>query len=813
MTNWRTVFGHDEPYAEQVDGIETAIETARDGGYTVIEGACGTGKTMIALTAGIDLVRDPDSRYERVLVLTSVKQQLRQFETDLETINANLPADWNPVSGLTLVGKADVCPYNREGAGGITDETVYDRCETLRERTRELTGEGGSTTAGALTATARSQQIGLADSANAGPQSGSGSGPGSTGTRGARYLETAGEPTPYPPEMPEYSTGGPAGSEVEYCPFYAQFLEDLPEESSDSDASEAVPFDVTETGLLTPTDLIAQSVRHGTCPHSVMGAVLGHVEVVIGNYYHAFDPTTTAAFTGALLDESTFVVCDEAHMLEPRVRDLVSDGVSDTTLRDAETELSRVLQPVKFDREGRQTQGGSKTADADLVRAELNDTDVSVEELERTLEFVQDLRGELDRRVRAHLERTNRGWQSNLTDLEDDEIPLRDPTEPAEDELSEWASEAGYSDAIWVRAQTVGAVVERILNEAEDEEKTRAMPTVGRLLGEWYRQNHTAYFREIELERTWDEMEPADSWRRAYTARLALHNCVPSDAIGSQLGSFGGGILMSATLEPMAAFTEVTGLDYLAREEGRPVVERQYGLHFPEKNRESFAVSLPKFTYDNRGRTDEETPTRTAYVDALAKVARLPGNVLVGMPSYGEAEWAAAAIEERLEQRHDVDKPVLLDASSSDDATESLKDEFFAGDGKVLVTSLRGTLTEGVDYSGDRLTAAVICGVPIVNTSSPRTKAVRRAYDDTFGDGFTYALTVPAVRKARQAIGRVIRSPEDVGVRIFLDERYARDSWDSVRHFLPDEAEFQPVSPDMLEFGLERFRTRIEAKE
>ena len=800
MTDWRAVFGHDEPYDEQVDGIETAIETAKEGGYTVIEGACGTGKTMIALTAGIDLVRNPDTDYDRVFVLTSVKQQLRQFETDLETINANLADEWNPVSGLTLVGKADVCPYNRENRGGVTDDNVYDRCETLRERTRDLTGESGSTTAGALVANAKSQQIGLADSANASSPAGS------TGNaRGASYLETADEPTPYPPDMPEYNTGGPAGSEVEYCPFYAQYLEDLPEEASDASPLEAVPFDVTETGLLTPEDLVAQSVRHGTCPHSVMGAVLGDVEVVIGNYYHAFDPTTTAAFTGALLDSSTFVVCDEAHMLEPRVRDLVSDGVADSTLRDAETELSRVLQPVRFEQEGRSTQGGSKTADADLVRAELNDTDVSIEELERTLEFVQDLRGELDRRIRAHLERTHRGWQSDLTDLTDDEIPLREPTEPAEDELSVWASEAGYTDAVWVRAESVGAIVERILNEAEDEEKSRAMPAVGRLLGEWYRRDHTTNFREIELERTWDEMEPADSWRRAYTARLALHNCVPSDAIGSRLSAFGGGILMSATLEPMAAFTEVTGLEYLEREENRPVVERQYGLHFPERNRESFAVSLPKFTYQNRGSPAEESPTRTAYAEALAQIARLPGNVLVGMPSYGEAEWAASTLEARL-----TEKPVLLDSSSSDDATQSLKDEFFAGDGKILVTSLRGTLTEGVDYHGDRLSAAAVCGVPIVNTSSPRTKAVRRAYDETFGDGFTYALTVPAVRKARQAIGRVIRSPDDVGVRILLDERYARDSWDSVRSFFPDNSAFQPVSPDMLEFGLERFRKRLE---
>ncbi len=105
----------------------------------------------------------------------------------------------------------------------------------------------------------------------------------------------------------------------------------------------------------------------------------------------------------------------------------------------------------------------------------------------------------------------------------------------------------------------------------------------------------------------------------------------------------------------------------------------------------------------------------------------------------------------------------------------------------------------------------MVCGVPIVNTSSPRTKAVRRAYDDEFEDGFTYALTIPAVRKARQAIGRVIRSPEDVGVRVLLDERYARESWDSVRPYLPADGEFQPVSPDMLELGLDRFRSKLES--
>ncbi|KPN31631.1 PhoH family protein [Halolamina pelagica] len=209
VVSWRDLFGHPEPYPEQRDGIEAAVEAAENDGFLALEGACGTGKTMLALSAGLDRVRDPDSTFERVLVLTSVKQQLRQFEDDLRTINEHLPDEYDPVSGLTLVGKADVCPYARENRGGVDDENVYDRCEGLRERTRNLVGDGGPTTADALASQARSQQVGIADS----------------GRGGADYLETAGEPTPYRPETEEYGTG--TGS-TEYCPFYAQYLADLP---------------------------------------------------------------------------------------------------------------------------------------------------------------------------------------------------------------------------------------------------------------------------------------------------------------------------------------------------------------------------------------------------------------------------------------------------------------------------------------------------------------------------------------------------------------------------------------------------------
>jgi DNA excision repair protein ERCC-2 len=787
---WRDVFGHDEPYDDQVDGIETAIGTAESGGFLALEGACGTGKTHIALTAGIQLVRDPDTKYERVFALTSVKQQLRQFEADLRIINDDLPEDWRPVSGLTLVGKADVCAYNVAGTGGIDDRNVYERCEGLRERTRVLADE---TSPGDLASRARSQQVGLADSGDRG---------------GPDYLEAAGGMAPYP-------EGTPEDGDVEYCPFYAQFLDDLPE---DGEVSEAVPFDWTETGHIDAQELTRLSVDAGTCPHSVMGALLPEVEVVVGNYYHAFDPTTVETFTGALLDEETFVVCDEAHMLEPRVRDLVSDGIADVSLRDAESELAQVVQPLTMTDET-----GRETGPVEEIRTELADATVDLDDLQRTRQFLRDLREELGRRVEAYLDREHRGWRATLDDLPDGEIPLRDPEEPRTDDLTRWAEDEGYTERDWVRAESACAVAARILNAVEEKDggarsapgessgerseprdSKRTAPAVGRALGAWCRAGHLDHFREIELERTWDEAQPNDAWRRAYNARFTLHNCLPGDVIAERLAEFGGGVLMSATLEPLEAFAEVTGLNHLEDEADRPVVARSYGLDFPAENRESFAVAAPPFTFENRGTPGEETEARRIHAGALREVATVPGNVLVGMPNYAEAEWAADHL------RGAVDKPVLLDESSADDVTEALKREFFDGPGKVLVTSLRGTLTEGVDYRGDRLAAAVVCGVPLINTASARTRALRTAYDRRFGDGFEYALTVPAVRKARQAVGRVIRGPEEVGVRVLLDERYARDVWNGVREYLgPDREEFQPVSPDMLSLGLDRFRERM----
>jgi DNA excision repair protein ERCC-2 len=96
--------------------------------------------------------------------------------------------------------------------------------------------------------------------------------------------------------------------------------------------------------------------------------------------------------------------------------------------------------------------------------------------------------------------------------------------------------------------------------------------------------------------------------------------------------------------------------------------------------------------------------------------------------------------------------------------------------------------------------------------------AVQDAYDTSFGGedddeaGWRYAVEIPTIRKTRQALGRVVRSPEDFGVRILLDKRYTQaaemEMHDyAVRGTFPPEerGEMIDIGPDKLKFAMLNF--------
>ncbi|MBI2077561.1 MAG: ATP-dependent DNA helicase [Euryarchaeota archaeon] len=88
----------------------------------------------------------------------------------------------------------------------------------------------------------------------------------------------------------------------------------------------------------------------------------------------------------------------------------------------------------------------------------------------------------------------------------------------------------------------------------------------------------------------------------------------------------------------------------------------------------------------------------------------------------------------------------------------------------VLVGVLGGRISEGLDFPGRELEAMVIVGVPYPKPSAHQ-RALFHYYEAKFGKGWDYGVRAPALRRIRQAVGRLIRSETDRGFAIILDER------------------------------------------
>jgi DNA excision repair protein ERCC-2 len=816
---WEDIFPFD-PYANQIEGINQSINTLRDGGIHLLEGPCGTGKTLIALTAGLSLVRDRTTKFERVLVITSKKQQLSAFEDDLKEVNSQSEIYFE---GLSLVGKSDLCPYVQ--AGQIDKNDIYHQCISLRDNTRQLMVEAVKQKRTQREANAA---FGLKVRAKREP-----------GIEETLSFDDV--DAPFQPELPTVG-------ETEYCPFYASHIT--------NSVKEKYPLNLRR--VTTAQETLKEGARAGTCPHLEMRRLHDRASVLFGNYKHVFDPTTVGGLTGDIIGDSTLLIADEAHGLVQEVRDQLSYQISYSTLRRGIMDINEVQ---------RWASGKGNPKKCRLAEGILNATDLNIPDLGVAAKFLKKIQEIVANDIVENLKAEyDERWQQAIRDQWKDEIsiPLQDPSTQEPDSITVWASQKGYGD-IWekfLKASKVVSVTKNVVArkiEGKSPDGSFPIGNAHELLERWWVGDHTEYYREVTLEpRANTKSDPPQDkpWKAGYRARLKINNCIPQNEIAGTLDVFGGAMLMSATLSPLNIYREVTGISKLdegtqptsslvtmalpegesdpqenpeekqpedelpdldaigpaddeptipSKERQRDVGESAFELGFPEENRLSLAVDVPRFTWSNRWPPEDNQGLRKMYRSVIATVVKTtPGNVLVTMPSYQEASWAS----EILANDPEVEKKILTDTSSSDTATEQLKRAFFDGPPKVLTTSLRGTLTEGVDFDGDKLLGAVVCGVPITNTSSNLANAIETAYDYRFNNkGFEYAFSIPAIRKTRQALGRVIRGDGDVGVRVLVDERYVRSNRGGVKQYFPDyeAGEFVSIGPDELPYELESF--------
>ncbi len=291
--------------------------------------------------------------------------------------------------------------------------------------------------------------------------------------------------------------------------------------------------------------------------------------------------------------------------------------------------------------------------------------------------------------------------------------------------------------------------------------------------------------------------------------RAELYTCIPREVTEDLFGEVYATVLMSATLRPFDVSAAVLGLD--------DPVEIAYGLQFPEQNRRTFAVETPALFSSERDDPDTQDAIAGVLRDSVEFTA---GNSLLFFPSYAEAERYYDRLNREL-GGESSETTLYMDEPGT--SVEELRQRFVADGDAALFTSLWGTLAEGVSFDGDEARTVVVVGVPYPHLDD-RMEAVQEAYDRTFADrsgrdsGWEYAVEIPTIRKTRQALGRVIRSPDDFGVRVLVDKRYTETGQRemgkySVRGTFPPEerAEMLDLQPEKLKFAMLNFYSDKDA--
>ena len=111
-----------------------------------------------------------------------------------------------------------------------------------------------------------------------------------------------------------------------------------------------------------------------------------------------------------------------------------------------------------------------------------------------------------------------------------------------------------------------------------------------------------------------------------------------------------------------------------------------------------------------------------------------------------------------------------------------------------------GKWSEGLDYRGEMLNGAMVIGLPLAPFNRVR-KMTIEYFRHKFGtEGEFLCYTLPAINRSLQALGRVLRTPEDRGVLVLGEKRFlekrvkkALPSWMQEEMIECDAAKFRDV--------------------
>ena len=261
-----------------------------------------------------------------------------------------------------------------------------------------------------------------------------------------------------------------------------------------------------------------------------------------------------------------------------------------------------------------------------------------------------------------------------------------------------------------------------------------------------------------------------DITKRSFTAKrssstLCLRNVVPAEFIRPRLTAARSSVLFSATLSPRHYYADLLGL---------PADTAWVDVESPFKA-EQLQVSIVE-------RISTRFVHRQASLEPIVALiaqqfAAQPGNYLAFFSSFDYLQQVA----QLLAERHPQIALWLQSRGMAEAERQAFLDQFTPHSQGIGFAVLGGAFGEGIDLPGARLIGAFIAtlGLPQLN---PVNEQMKQRMGAIFGAGYDYTYLYPGIQKVVQAAGRVIRSQQDRGVVMLIDDRFGEQR---VRQLLP----------------------------
>jgi DNA excision repair protein ERCC-2 len=244
--------------------------------------------------------------------------------------------------------------------------------------------------------------------------------------------------------------------------------------------------------------------------------------------------------------------------------------------------------------------------------------------------------------------------------------------------------------------------------------------------------------------------------------RIKLQCMDPSSNLEKCVKKGKSAIFFSATLLPIKYYK-----DQLAGN------DEDYAVYassaFDTKNRLLMIGKEVSTKYSKR--TKSEYMKILEYINIFIKAK--VGNYLVFFPSYQFMDQVAKIAE--LDETFDF---VIQKSNMSEGEREDFLSDFIKDPKKTRVAFcvMGGLFSEGIDLKDNRLIGAVIVGTGLPMICNER-ELFRNYYNEKNGDGFAYAYLYNGMNKVLQSAGRVIRTAQDRGVILLLDERFQNSQY------------------------------------